>query len=277
VKQEIDRKRIGSMNVFDEMGKYWAEMADRNSTDGQLKFIKNTLKPEGLVLDLACGTGRHMIPLTEGAYNIVGLDVSSNLLKIAKNRGGNIQLIKADMRFLPFKTEVFSDVVSMDTSFGYLPNEQDDVQSLRALREALTDDGTLIVDVFNRELLISKYQINWLRQLKWVLLPILMKPNRFAAWMVFNFFKWKEYPSFFLLQKRTIDANGARLHDLWVICDKEDGQIRVFEHNARLYEFKRLKRLIEQAGFTVNAVYGNYDNQSFSPSSSRLIFIASSE
>jgi SAM-dependent methyltransferase len=265
------------MNVFDKMGEYWAEIADQNSTDRQVKFIKSNLKPEGLFLDLACGTGRHSIPLSKEGYEMVGLDVSSNLLRIAKNRGGDVQLIKADMRFLPFRPEAFSAVISMDTSFGYLPNEQDDVQSLRALREALKDDGMLIVDVFNRGRLFSKYQTNWLRQLKWALLPIMFRANRFGAWMVFHFFKWKGYPSFFLLQKRTIDGNGARLHDLWIIFDKGEGQIRVFEHNVRLYEFWRLKELLEQTGFAVNAVYGDYEMQSFRPDSNRLIFVASAE
>jgi ubiquinone/menaquinone biosynthesis C-methylase UbiE len=35
-----------------------------------------------LVLDLACGTGRHSIPLSNEGYNMVGLDVSLNLLKM---------------------------------------------------------------------------------------------------------------------------------------------------------------------------------------------------
>ncbi len=34
------------MNVFDEMGVYWAEIADQNQTDRQLQFLKNTLKHE---------------------------------------------------------------------------------------------------------------------------------------------------------------------------------------------------------------------------------------
>ena len=51
------------------------------------------------------------------------------------------------------------------------------------------------------------------------------------------------------------------------------GKIRVFEHTARLYEFKRLQGLLEKAGFTVNAVYGDYGGQSFSPNSSRLILV----
>ncbi len=125
------------MNVFDEMGIYWAEIADKNQTEKQLQFLKNHLKPEGYVLDLACGTGRHSIPLSKEGYGMVGLDVSANLLKIAKQRDGQIELVRGDMRFLPFKPQAFAAAVSMDTSFGYLPSEQDDRVSLAEVRRVL--------------------------------------------------------------------------------------------------------------------------------------------
>jgi len=70
------------MNVFDEMGNYWAEIAGQSSTQNQIQFIKDTLKGNEWVLDLACGTGRHLIPLSKEGYNMVGLDVSLNLLRI---------------------------------------------------------------------------------------------------------------------------------------------------------------------------------------------------
>ncbi len=108
-------------------------------------------------MDFACGTGRHMIPLSKEGYDIVGLDISRKLLKIAKTRLSSMQLVRADMRRLPFKPGVFVAAVSMDTSFGYLPTEEDDIQSLRELHETLKQDSTVIVDVFNRERLIKKY------------------------------------------------------------------------------------------------------------------------
>ena len=87
------------MNVFDQMGAYWAEIADQNPTQRQVQLIKNIVKPTGLLLDVACGTGRHIIPLSIEGYDNVGLDISPNLLKIAKTRLSSIQLARADMRF----------------------------------------------------------------------------------------------------------------------------------------------------------------------------------
>ena len=117
-------------NVFDEMGVYWAEIADKNQTEKQLQFLKTQIKPDGYILDLACGTGRHLIPLSQQGFNMVGLDISAKLLKIAKQRWREVQLVRGDMRFLPFKPQAFAAAISMDTSFGYLPSEHDDWVSL---------------------------------------------------------------------------------------------------------------------------------------------------
>ena len=237
------------MSVFDQMGNYWAEIADQNQTDRQVQFIKNTLKPKGLLLDLACGTGRHLIPLGKQGYSMVGLDVSAKLLRIAKSLWRDAQVVCADMRFLPFRPGAFTAAVSMDTSFGYLPTGKDDLESLKQLRAAMITGAILIVDVFNREHLINRSKAN-------------SQP------------KWRDYPSFFLLQKRTIDAHGEKLHDQWTVRDKADGQLRVFEHVARLYELTCLQGLLEKAGFSIRAVSGDYEGQVFTENSSRLIIIA---
>lgn len=260
------------MSVFDAMGVYWAEIADGNPTQRQTIFIENTVKPTGFVLDLSCGTGRHVVPLSRDGYEVVGLDVSSSLLRIAKNRLGSIQLVRADMRHLPFKPEAFTASVSMDTSLGYLPTPQDDVQSLKGLRETLLQEGLLIVDVFNREQLTRKYWSN--RRFKMVVLPLLLKLGFLGEWLLTRFFKWREYPSFYLLQRRTVDACGGKLQDLWVVRDKADGKIKVFKHVVRLYEPEVLRGLLEQAGFAVKWVFGDYEGQRFGLSSNRLIFVA---
>ena len=102
-----------SDNVFDAMDEFWVEIADKNQTDFQLSFLKNHLDVDGCVLDLACGSGRHLIPLTKAGYDVVGFDVSLNLLRIAKQRLGEAVLVRGDMRFLPFKEGAFKAIISI--------------------------------------------------------------------------------------------------------------------------------------------------------------------
>ena len=87
------------------------QIADETKQQRQLQFIKDTVAKEGWILDLACGTGRHTIPLAKEGFNVVGLDISSKLLKIAKQHKTQAQLIKADMQHLPFKNRRFCGCV----------------------------------------------------------------------------------------------------------------------------------------------------------------------
>jgi SAM-dependent methyltransferase len=235
------------------MGVYWAEIADKNQTEQQLQFLKSHLKPAGYVLDLACGSCRHSIALAADGYMMVGLDASRRLLRIAKVNSHDIVVVLGDIRFLPFKTGTFAAVVSVDTSFGYLPSEVDDKVSLAEVRRVLFHEGLFVIDVFNREFLTLKYKVQ----------------N--------NSTKEKEYPSFFLQQKRTVSDSGDWLCDSWTIRDKSDGQVRLFEHNVRLYGRDELLGLLESAGFGVNRVFGGYEEENFSADSPRLIFVAVAE
>jgi hypothetical protein len=121
---------------------------------------------------------------------------------------------------------------------------------LAEVRRVLFQGGIFVIDVFNPEELAQKYG----------------EKNDSS--------KWKEYPSFYLQQKRTISQNGDWLCDLWTIRDKAaDGQSRFFEHSVRLYTQGGLRGLLENTGFTVEGVYGGYEGENFSPNSVRLIFL----
>ncbi|MDR0373936.1 MAG: class I SAM-dependent methyltransferase [Nitrososphaerota archaeon] len=239
-------------NVFDKMGFFWAEIADKDQTQHQIQFLKSQLTPGGYMLDLACGSGRHINPLCEMGFNMTGLDSSPALLKIAQQRRTGL-LVRGDMRFLPYKTGMFVAVVSMDTSFGYLSSETGDIQSLSEIRRVLRWGGVLIVDVFNRENLIRRY-------LGKRSLPKLL-----------------EYPDFFLHQHRTISSDGSRLCDRWEVHNRADREVRVFEHTVRLYTYNQLEWLFVEAGFEIKEVFGGYEGQKFSSETPRLIFLANAK
>ncbi len=237
-------------NVFDAMGQFWAEIASQNHTQEQISFLKTQLKPDSTVLDLACGTGRHLIPLSHEGFYVVGLDVSRRLLKIAHQQGAKF-LVLGDLRFLPFKEGAFVAAVSMDTSFGYLASEGDDANNIAETKRVLNQGGILVLDVFNREQLTRKYR---------------GKPSEP---------KTLEYSSFVLTQKRSISISGDQLCDEWILKKKFSGEKAVFEHTVRLYLHSDLERMLATTGFRVDNVFGDYEAQPYSGDSSRLILVAS--
>jgi SAM-dependent methyltransferase len=237
-------------NVFDEMGAYWAQIAQQHYTEKQVQFLKSTLNKTAAILDIACGTARHLNDLTENSFEVVGLDASAVLLKIAKTQNPNAQLVRGDMRSLPFKTGCFGAVISMDTSVGYLPSAQDDLEVLREANRILYREGLLIVDTFNKLQIAQKYA----------------GPKQ-ETW---------EYPSFYLTQQRVLGSDDEDMEDFWIIKDKTDGETRSFAHRVRLYGLEELQGLLGRAGFLVEEVFGDYDYSVFSVESKRLILIAHS-
>jgi SAM-dependent methyltransferase len=72
------------------------------------------LIPQGMVLDIASGSGRDALFLAEEGYSVCGLERSAEGLRIARDRslalGHDISLVQADANALPFKKGCASGV-----------------------------------------------------------------------------------------------------------------------------------------------------------------------
>ena len=237
-------------SLFDELNEYWEEIADARFTENEIKFIEKVVKTKGSVLDLCCGTGRHSILLHKKGWNIIGLDISPNLLKIAKDRMKDKQvhfpLVRGEMRHLPFQSGAFAAVINMFTSFGYLPSKKEDMKSLKEIARILKQNGLFLIDILNRERLLSTFRKK----------------------------DWGEFPSFYMLEKRTLDVKESRLYSQWVIVDRNSGKTKTFDHKLRLYPLPQLQEMLQNAGLTIEKVYGDYEEQQLQQNSLRLIVLS---
>ena len=69
----------------------------------------------GRCLDLGCGTGVFVPLLVEGGWTVVGVDLSADQLRVARERVGAIaeDLVQADAAALPFEDGSFDAVVAV--------------------------------------------------------------------------------------------------------------------------------------------------------------------
>jgi ubiquinone/menaquinone biosynthesis C-methylase UbiE len=221
---------------------------------------------------LCCGSGRHSVQLSKKGYEMVGLDISSRLLRIAKSKASeakvDLQLVRADMRFVPFKSEAFNGIVSLDASFGYLPSDSEDIQSLNEVCRTLKNKGIFLMDVFNRDRLEQRYKKRFIiSSCRSIFLAFSRIPGGF------RFFKWKEYSSFSLHQRKQVTTDG-NLVETWFFRDKKTKQVSSYQHVMRLYNISQLKTMLEKTCLRITKTYGNYDTQKYSENSPRLIEVA---
>ncbi|HEX9966885.1 MAG TPA: class I SAM-dependent methyltransferase, partial [Solirubrobacterales bacterium] len=81
--------------------------ADR--TTAEVDRAIGMLRPRGgeRILDLACGIGRHSIELGQRGFDVVGIDISEELLEIAREEAAaqslDVEFKQADLRELDLK------------------------------------------------------------------------------------------------------------------------------------------------------------------------------
>ncbi|MGV8172032.1 MAG: class I SAM-dependent methyltransferase [Candidatus Woesearchaeota archaeon] len=113
----------------------------------QHELIIETLAKERrtTVLDIACGKGRISKLLLEQGYNVYSLDISQEMLNIAKNRGYVQKPFLGDSEDLPFINDSFDVVICMD-AMVHFPNPS--IAALEAYR-VLRPDGIFLVNTSN--------------------------------------------------------------------------------------------------------------------------------
>ncbi len=125
---------------------------DRNYREAQI-FMDNlthylNLPDHAKVLDLACGKGRHSIYLNQLGFNVLGVDLSENSIEVAnKNANDTLHFEVHDMRE-PLE-EKFDAVFNLFTSFGYFDNDEDNLKTLIAIKENLSEYGFAVIDFMN--------------------------------------------------------------------------------------------------------------------------------
>ncbi|MFD2372036.1 class I SAM-dependent methyltransferase [Brevibacillus sp. GCM10020057] len=204
------------------------------------------IKPTGRVLDLCCGNGRHSRALARRGYEVVGVDLSPVLLKLAEEQNSypNLRFVRCDMREITFREE-FDIVVNLFTSFGYFSTDEENETVVRNMARALKKGGEVVIDYLSP----SYVQAN--------LVP---ESHKEAEGMQIHEQRWIE--NGFVQKRITIRSEGT--------CEP-----REYREQVRLFSAGEMRGMLERAGFGRIQVFGDYQFEPFEADRSpRMIFYA---
>lgn len=125
---------------------------DRDHNEAR-EFMNNltnylSLNEDEKILDLACGKGRHSIYLNELGYDVTGIDLSKSSIDHASQFENERLKFQVHDMCKPYP-EKFSAVFNLFTSFGYFDNEEDNINTIKAIKSNLTADGVGVIDFMN--------------------------------------------------------------------------------------------------------------------------------
>jgi SAM-dependent methyltransferase len=121
----------------------------RNSAPGLLNLLEKSGIKSGLVIDLGCGSGIWAAELSRHGYDVLGIDISAAMIKIARKRVQNGEFRTESL--LKARLPRCVAVTSLGECFNYLFDETNSIGQLRRLfrrvHSALQPGGLLIFDV----------------------------------------------------------------------------------------------------------------------------------
>jgi SAM-dependent methyltransferase len=217
---------------------------------GEVRFLVKALglRKGTRLLDLCCGVGRHSLLLAKRGVEVTGVDYSIPYLlearRKAREMGLNIDFQREDMRNLRFRDR-FDAAINLFTSFGYFDKQADNLQALKGVARALKPGGLFLLDVMNREWLLSHFKQR----------------------------DWQPWLGGFLLEEREWLPGARRLHTRWIRIYPDGAQAeRVFSlHN---YDKGSLGALLRKAGLKSMRWWGNYQGEALSKDTNRLIVLS---
>lgn len=227
---------------------FWRAAISVEQTRAEADFINNHLQlPVGAkIIDVPCGNGRLSIELAAFGFDLTGVDIAAEFIEEAKSkssaRGVKVEWRNIEMRALPWTAE-FDGGFCFGNSFGYL-NDDENADFLRVVSRTLKPGARFIMDApAIAECLLSQLVEKRTYELGDITATIDTRYDHEQGRM---------FPSF------TFVRNGVE--------DKRSS-------SQRVYTYRELVMLLNEAGLETVAAYGSLTEEPFKFGAHRLLLV----
>lgn len=216
---------------------------DRDEAIRHIDFVERFLvgpRP-AMVLDLACGAGRHTEELCARGYRAVGIDLSLTLLA----HGPHLPRVGGDMRQLPFESSTFGWVLNFFTSFGYFESERENFLVLEEVLRVTKPAGWFLLDLLNPEPTIAGLKA---------------RETQIVEGRKVEIERWYDAAARRINKRIRVHGSGR--------------PARAFLESVRAYRLEEVENGLRWAGFDEIVAFGGFQGEPYSEASERMILLA---
>jgi SAM-dependent methyltransferase len=220
---------------------------------GDVEFYRDlALEAGGLTVELGVGTGRIAIPCAEAGAQLLGLDLSRQMLAIARRKAAasgveGLALAQADMR--RFALARPAQLVTIPyRAFLHNLTTEDQLATLEACRGSLEPGGRLALNVFNPDI------------------------AKIADWLQRGPDEWEDRPGGGS-QRHTYEPAGQRV-DSSMLLPSADRRPRRVEIRLRYVYRHELEHLLARTSFAIERLEGDFFGAPFGPLSTEMVCVA---
>ncbi len=246
-----------SASQYTALAAYYDRLNAHVPYDEWAAFLDRTVRTygagkENIWLDLGCGTGRFTVALAKMGHEMIGIDLSPDMLMIARERAWdeeqNILWLCQDMRSFELYGTVDAVVSCLDC-LNYLPSVDALLSCFRLVNNYLGPGGVFVFDMNTPYKFKTVYADNDI---------ILEEDDIFCGWR-----------NHFDAHHRTCDF------DLTLFAKGQNGKWERFEESQReyCYSLQSVKDALAAAGLEVVKVVSDFAESPISDASERWFFI----
>jgi SAM-dependent methyltransferase len=227
--------------------------------DDQRFFQRKISEAGGPALEIACGTGRLLLPFLREGLEVEGVDSSDEMLAICRRKAATLTLTPVLHRQLMQALDLprrYATIFIPFCSFQILATRMEAFEALRRFHAHLQPGGQLLITLF----------VPWddfRLDNQWRLRRSGTRPSDGAT---------------ILIHECTRSHRVEQRQEIWLRLELyKDGQLVHSElrtHSLRWYHRYEFTMMLEQVGFTDVAVTGDYTKAAVSDRHSVLVFAA---
>lgn len=247
-----------SASEYDTIAKYYS--IEDNMCDDIPMYLSFAEKYGAPVLDLGCGAGRVSIALARKGFDVWCLDISKELLDIARKKVKNsfaskTHFVRADMRDFNLSIK-FNLAIIANNTFLHLLSEYDQRSALTNIIHHLSEKGILVIDIFNPDQKMLGQDAYFFKNNQ----PI---KHENSLIIVSSYGKTIFDKQMIRVRKRYIEyKNGIKVNEI------------TWSFYLRYMYKDELEDLLKAIGFKVIKTLGDYLGASWNANSKRIIIIA---
>ena len=196
-------------------------------------------RPGWLVLDVACGAGRHARAFENAGARCTGLDLSAALLRVARTVT-NAPLVRADMRALPVRPESMDLTVNLFTSFGYFDHDVEHAAALGEMVSTVRPRGWFVIDFLNAPAVRARLVPQETRRVDGLEVAVTRSVSPDGRYVC-----------------KTIRASGGKQ----------------FSERVRLFGAQEIEAMLARLDVTVEHRFGDYDASALTTESPRTLLV----
>ena len=197
-------------------------------TDGLLR--EHSKGPSKRLLEVACGTGQHAVRFAARGWDVVGVDLSADMVRRAEGRKGSstVEFFQQDMRELDVPVKGFDAVTCLFDSLGYCVSNEAIGETLTRVRRHLRPDGLFVTEFWHAPPMLRDFD-----------------PVRARQWETAE-------GSIVRISRTTLDVvtgTAKVVYDVYKL--RQDGTYGAWheEHLNRYFLVQEMALLLETAGF----------------------------